>query len=110
MAGLSYLRGDLLARLGRHADAERALREEIASAPGDPRAYQSLIVLLATQGRGDEATKFVYQLIQAAPTADAYAAIAETLTALGDTNGARYWARQGLQRHPKDPRFRKFAG
>jgi choline-sulfatase len=109
-AGLSYLRGDLLARLGRSDEAERALKEEISLAPGDARAYQSLIILFASEGRADEATRLVRQLIEAAPTAPNFAAVAETLKTLGDVNGSRYWATRGLQRFPRDPQIRKFAG
>ncbi|MGH7487814.1 MAG: hypothetical protein ACRD3J_17875, partial [Thermoanaerobaculia bacterium] len=109
-AGLSFLRGDLLARLGHNAEAEQALKQEIALSPGDARAYQSLIVLLVSEGRGDEATRLVYQLINGAPTAANFAAIAETMQTLGDRNGSRYWAAQGLRKFPGDPRIRKFAG
>jgi len=109
-AGLSFLRGDVLARLGRNEEAERALKQEIALSPGDARAYQSLIVLFVSEGRADEATRLVYQLIKAAPTAANFAAIAETLQTLGDRNGSRYWAAQGLRKFPRDPRIRKFAG
>lgn len=108
-AGLSFLRGDLLARLGRNEEAERALRQEIALSPGDARAYQSLIVLLVSEGRGDDATRLVFQLIQAAPTAANFAAVAETVGTLGDRTGSRYWAAQGLQKFPGDPQLRKMA-
>jgi tetratricopeptide (TPR) repeat protein len=108
-AGLSFLRGDLLARLGRNDEAERALAQEIRLSPSDARAYQSLIVLLVSEGRGDEATRLVYQLIETAPTAANFAAIAETMKTLGDENGARYWAAQGLKKFPGDPRMRNFA-
>ncbi|HEX3071937.1 MAG TPA: sulfatase-like hydrolase/transferase, partial [Thermoanaerobaculia bacterium] len=109
-AGLSFLRGDLLARMGRNAEAEDALKQEIALSPGDVRAYQSLIVLLVSEGRGDEATRLVFQLMNTAPTAANFAAIAETLKTLGDGNGSRYWASRGLQKFPGDPRIRKYAG
>ena len=109
-AGLSFLRGDLLARLGRNEEAERALKQEIALSPGDARAYQSLIVLLVSEGRGEDATRLVYQLITTAPTAANFAAIAETLQTLGDRNGSRYWAAQGLRKFPGDPRIKKFTG
>ncbi|HEY2325498.1 MAG TPA: sulfatase-like hydrolase/transferase, partial [Thermoanaerobaculia bacterium] len=108
LAGLSFLRGDLLARLGRTEEAEQALRQEIALSPGDARAYQSLILLLVSEGRGEEATHLVVQLIGIAPTADNFAAITRVMTTLGDTNGARYWAARGLQKFPDDPRFRRF--
>jgi arylsulfatase A-like enzyme/Flp pilus assembly protein TadD len=109
-AGLSFLRGDLLARLGRSEDAERALKQEIALSPGDARAYESLIVLLVSEGRGDEATRLVYHLINAAPTAANFAAISETLETLGDENGARIWAAKGLQKFPGDPTLRRRSG
>jgi arylsulfatase A-like enzyme/Tfp pilus assembly protein PilF len=109
-AGLSFLRGDLLARLGRSEEAEQALKQEIALSPGDARAYQSLIVLLLSEGRREEATRLVFQLIEAAPTAANFAAIAETMQTLGDRDGARYWAARGMQKFPRDPRFRKFGG
>jgi hypothetical protein len=67
-------------------------------------------VLLVSEGRGDEATRLVYQLINAAPTASNFAAIAETLKTLGDGDGSRYWALRGLQKFPRDPRIRKYAG
>ena len=106
-AGLAFLRGDLLARLGRVQEAEAAFRQEIALAPADARAYQSLIVLLVTAGRGDDATPLVFQLIERAPTADNYAAIVDTMKTLGDTNGARYWAAKGREKFPRDPRFHR---
>jgi tetratricopeptide (TPR) repeat protein len=106
-AGLAFLRGDLLARLGRNEEAVDAFRQEIALAPGDARAYQSLIVLLISEGKGEQATPLVFQLIDRAPTAENFVAIVETMKAVGDTNGARYWAARGLQKFPRDPRFRR---
>ena len=110
IAGLSYLRGDLLARLGRNEEAEGALRQEIAMSPADGRAYQSLILLLASEGRTGDATQLIYELIRVAPSAENFAAVIQTLQTLGDSRGARYWSRRGLDRYPNDRRFRKFAG
>ena len=106
-AGLAFLRGDLLARLGRGGEAEQAFRQEIALAPADARAYQSLIVLLISEGRGEQATPLVFQLIDRAPTADNFAAIVKTMQTVGDANGARYWAAKGAEKYPRDPRFRR---
>jgi tetratricopeptide (TPR) repeat protein len=106
-AGLSYLRGDLLARLGRNEEAEKALNEAIALSPGDARAYQSMMVLLVAEGRGKEATRLVYQLIDRAPTPENFAAVVETMKTLGDADGARYWTSRGLQKYPGDARLRK---
>jgi arylsulfatase A-like enzyme/tetratricopeptide (TPR) repeat protein len=106
-AGLAFLRGDLLARLGRDQEAEAAFRQEIALAPADARAYQSLIVLLVSAGRGNDATRLVFQLIDRAPTADNFAAIVETMKTLDETNGARYWTAKGREKYPRDPRFQR---
>ena len=48
---LEFVRGDVLARLGRHAEAEKALREEIQAFPSHARAYASLAIVTALQGR-----------------------------------------------------------
>ena len=109
-AGLAFLRGDMLARLGKPKEAEQALRAEITLSPGDPRAYQSLIVLLIAEGQAQEATPLVYQLIERAPTATNFAAVCETMKTLGDKNGMRYWARRGLARFPGDVRLEKYLG
>lgn len=108
-AGVAYLRGDLLARLGRSEEAEQALRDEIATSPADSRAYQSLIVLLVSEGRPNDATTLVRELIDRAPTAENFAAVSETIKTLGDANGSRYWAVRGLQKYPRDARLRKMA-
>ena len=106
-AGLAFLRGDLLARLGRNDAAEAAFRQEIALSPADARAYRSLIILLITEGRPEQATPLVYQLLQAAPTAENFAAIVETMQVVGDEAGVRYWAAQAHARFPNDARFRR---
>ncbi|HSP16482.1 MAG TPA: sulfatase-like hydrolase/transferase [Thermoanaerobaculia bacterium] len=109
-AGLHLERGDVLARLGRNADAENEFRAEIAQFPSIPTAYSSLIMLLATEHRFDEATKVVFDCIKAAPAPHSYAVIAETLKAIGDDKGAHFWAYQGLQRYPDDPELRALPG
>ncbi|MGN6182518.1 MAG: sulfatase-like hydrolase/transferase [Thermoanaerobaculia bacterium] len=106
-AGLAFLRGDLLARLGRDREAEAAFRQEIELAPTDARAYQSLIVLLVSEGRGNDATPLVFQLIDRAPTPQSYAAIVETMKILGDANGVRYWTAKGREQFPRDARFQR---
>jgi arylsulfatase A-like enzyme len=109
VSGLNYLRGDLLARLGRDREAEESLRKEIDFFPRDPQAYKNLILLCVTEGRNDEATKLVFQLIDKAPTPPSYAAISTTLRTVGDDRGARYWLSEGLKRFPRDSTLRKMA-
>jgi len=107
LAGLHFSRGDILARQGRDADAEREFRQEIASFPAVPDAYASLVILLATQRRLDEATKLIYDLIAASTDPRGYVVAAETLKAIGDDRGAMYWANQGIQKFPGDANLRR---
>lgn len=107
LAGLHLTRGDLLARLGRSDEAEREFRAEITDFPkASSDAYASLIMLLATERRLDEATKLVFEAIKAVPQPHTYAVIAETLAAIGDMNGAMFWIGQGLHQYPADSELR----
>lgn len=99
-------RGDILARLGRNADAEKEFRAEIANFPSSPDAYSSLAMLLAIERRLAEETTVIYDLIKAAPVPHSYAVVAETLKAIGDDRGAMYWLQQGLQKYPSDAELR----
>ncbi len=110
VTNVHFLRGDVLARLGRIEEAETELRKEIEYFPEAPTAYRNLILLLTAQGRVDEATRLVFQLAEASPTPAAYEAIVSTLRTLGDERGARYWARKALKEYPEAREFRKFAG
>jgi predicted Zn-dependent protease len=65
--GLAFVRGDALARLGRHAEAEGALREEILRFPAEARAYASLALVVALQGRPDEAPQILDTMQRARP-------------------------------------------
>jgi len=105
--GLHLARGDVLARLGRNAEAERDFRLEIANFPKGIGAYSSLILLLAAEQRLDEATQLIYDVIKAAPAPHSYVVISETLKAIGDDRGALYWAYQGLQKYPKNSELRE---
>jgi arylsulfatase A-like enzyme len=106
---LYFVRGDALARMGRDAEAEQSFRKEIELFPRDPKAYKNLILLYATEGRTDEATKLVFQLIDKSPVPPSYVAISTTLKAIGDVQGARYWAVEGLKKFPRDATLRRMA-
>jgi tetratricopeptide (TPR) repeat protein len=102
VANLHLYRGDVLARLGRNTEAESEFRKEIGFFPQDADAYSSLILLLSSEGRVNEATGLVFDLVKAAPNPPSYVAISETLKAIGDDRGSLYWAYQGLQKFPAD--------
>ena len=104
--GLHLARGDVLARLGRPADAENEFRQEITAFPSVADAYCSLVMLLATERRLDQATQVVYDLIKASPAPHSYIVISEALKAIGDDRGALYWAYQGQQRYPANRELR----
>jgi arylsulfatase A-like enzyme/Flp pilus assembly protein TadD len=106
---LHFLRGDVLARMGRVEEAERELRREIGLFPEEPTAYKNLVLLLVAAGRTDEATRLIRSLIEESPTPPSYIAVCHVLETLGDTRGVRYWARQGLQKYPGHPVLRRLA-
>jgi arylsulfatase A-like enzyme len=67
VAGLAFVRGDALARLGRHAEAEAALREEIRLFPQEARAYASLALVVALLGRPQESPAILEAMERANP-------------------------------------------
>jgi arylsulfatase A-like enzyme len=103
---LHFLRGDVLARVGRSSEAVAAFREEIRAFPAEPSAYRNLILLLVSEGRSEEATRLVFELIETAPRPQSYLAVAQTLETVGDERGARYWLRKGLERYPDNAAIR----
>ncbi len=109
IASLFFLRGDVLARLGRAEEAERDFRREIELFPEDQPAYRNLTVLLVASGRLDEATALIRKLIAEAPVPASYLTVCEVLATVGDLRGVRYWARQGLARYPRHPGLRRLA-
>ncbi|HUO85267.1 MAG TPA: sulfatase-like hydrolase/transferase [Thermoanaerobaculia bacterium] len=93
------IRGDVLARMGRAAEAESEFRKEIRLFPQERQAYKNLILLLVDQGKLVEIEK----LVETAEDVAAYQALCEILQVLGDRRTARHWARRGLQKFPDDP-------
>lgn len=97
---LHFLRGDVLARLGRAEEAEKEFRREIGLFPEEPQSYKNLMLLLVTQDRLQEATRLIYDLIEASPTPPSYIAVSHALQVLGDPRGSRFWAHKGLESFP----------
>jgi arylsulfatase A-like enzyme/Flp pilus assembly protein TadD len=107
---LFFLRGDVLARLGRAEEAERDFRKEIELFPEDPTPYKNLVLLLVAEERLPEATQLIRKLIADSPIPESYHAVCEVLGLIGDARGVKYFARQGLARYPYDRELRRLAG
>jgi choline-sulfatase len=107
---LWYIRGDVLARLGRDGEAEQAFRREIAGFPADLHTYSSLAALYVSQGKTDAAVAVLRQMVEG--NADSPAAFAEAVRALrvlGDPQGAADLLRYALSRHPGNAELRALA-
>ena len=80
---VNYLRGDILARMGREREAEEAFRQEMRDFPGAPPAYAGLAMLYASQGKDGEARGILTELASAR-TPEAMFTAARTYEILGD--------------------------
>ncbi len=109
-AGLYYVRGDVLARMGKNADAEQAFLKEIADSPGDTKSYTRLSVLYASEGRGNEAVDALRRMVETNESPAAYAEAVKTLRVLGDPAGAQALLRHALTIHPDSRELRALGG
>jgi choline-sulfatase len=85
--GLSFLRGDVLARLGRSDEAEASFREETRDFPSSPPAWTGLAMLYASQGKGEQALETL-RALERVKTPGALYAAARTYEILGDRESA----------------------
>jgi len=108
--GLFYLRGDVLARLGRTAEAVPSFEREIAGFPRDTRAYTRLSVLYASEGRSNDAVSALRRMVETNESPIAYAEAVKTLRVLGDPAGAQALLRHALALHPESPELRALGG
>ena len=92
--GLHFLRGEALGRLGRLKEAETAFEAEIASFPGDERAYVQLAFVLAAARRFDEIEPLFDRLVVARPADDSLRAAADALERLGNREAADRWRKR----------------
>ncbi|MGH9367911.1 MAG: sulfatase-like hydrolase/transferase [Thermoanaerobaculia bacterium] len=100
MSNIHYLRGDLLARMGRPAAAEAEFRKEISIFPESAAAWTGLALLYASEAKMGEARETLARMLRAVPTPRSYRAAAETLRVLGDPAGA-----EDLERRAQLPRL-----
>ena len=85
----------MLARLGRFAEAEAVLEEEIRSFPGRAQTYASLAVMVALQGRPrGEVHGILESMVKANPGRETILLGAKTLDFLGDKDAAAAWRRR----------------
>ncbi len=97
MSNVHYLRGDVLARMQRDADAEAEFRKELSIFPDNAAGWTGLALLYASQGRTDETRRTLESLLRALPTPRGYHAAAETLRILGDPAAAQELERKAQQ-------------
>ena len=105
LAGFHYLRGDVLARLGRAAEAEQEFLEEIRLYPDRLDARVSLSALYASVGRREDARRVVIQLVARQPTPEAFLLGMRTFHATEDAKGEEQLRREGRRLFPRDARF-----
>ncbi len=107
--GLHFLRGDVLGRMERLAEAEPEFRLEIGLFPINLDAWSSLTALYASQGRLPDVRQTVKEMVTANPTPAAYALAEKTLRVVGDREGAAMLRVMASRKFPTDPRFRRGA-
>lgn len=95
---LSFLRGDALARLGRHAEAAAAFEREIADHPSNRQAYARLAIVYGLLQRtyGD-VDRLLARMFSASPSAETADLAAQTLDSLADRQGARRWEQRAAR-------------
>jgi arylsulfatase A-like enzyme len=92
---LEFLRGDALARLGRHAEAEAAFEAEIRGFPRNSQAYTRLAIVYGLQHRSvKDVDRLLEAMVAANPTRETIELAAKTLESMGDAQGARAWRRR----------------
>jgi len=94
--GLHRLRGDVLARMDRMADAEKEFLEEIRLFPKNVDVRVELAVLYASQRRAPDVYKTLEALVTDIPSPEAYGKAAKTLAVVGDKAGAEAMRRRGV--------------
>jgi tetratricopeptide (TPR) repeat protein len=107
--GLSYARGDVLARMGRNDQAEQAFQREIAEHPTAPQAYASLAMLFASEDRTPQALATIQRLVAANRSPGGYGMAVRTLRILGDPTDAAALLREGRGLFPQSPELAALA-
>jgi len=107
--GVHYLRGDLLARMDREAEAVREFEEEIRLFPSQTQARVGLALVYASSNRMEDARRTLAEMVAKVGTAEAYFRAQRALSFFKDASAAETLRKEGVRRFPSDPRFRKAA-
>jgi arylsulfatase A-like enzyme/Flp pilus assembly protein TadD len=92
---LQFLRGDVLARMGRVQEAIDAYRREIAGFPQHTQAYANLAIIYFIEGRRGDVDRLMEQMVAANPHPGAYRVAAQTMESLEDGRAAARWRERG---------------
>lgn len=90
-------RGDILARMGRTAEAEADFRKEIERFPDSTEAYVRLALLFASEHRFAEIGPALEAMVKASPKPATYFLAAREMKDLGNDAGARAFRIRGEQ-------------
>jgi arylsulfatase A-like enzyme/Flp pilus assembly protein TadD len=88
---LQTTRGDALARMNRAAEAEQALRAELAAFPNNRDAYTKLAILYVTLDRVEDAERTLEQMFAANPSRSTASLAAETWNVVENRSAAARW-------------------
>ncbi len=91
LINLQATRGDVLARLGRQAEAEEAFRAEVRDFPENLDAWSRLALLYASAGRRGEADRLLNEMVERVPASRSFQAAAHVSEILGDRAAAQRW-------------------
>lgn len=105
LQGFHALRGDLLARLGRTAEAERELLTEIRLFPQAVEARVALAATYAAAGRKPDALRAIDEMVRLLQRPDVYATGVRALRAFEEPAAAARLAAAARARFPRDARF-----
>jgi tetratricopeptide (TPR) repeat protein len=100
LQGLDLVRGNILARAGRAAEAAAAYEREIARYPADPRAYVQQVFLRAESGDAEAIVPLLQRMIDGNGTDGGWIAAVRALRALGDLATAETLLAEGRRRFP----------
>lgn len=84
-----FLRGDVLARLGRETEAEEAFRGEMRDFRENPRGWTGLAMLYASQGKPEKSQQVLRDLVEKVRSVDSYFAAIGAYEVLGERRRAR---------------------